>query len=118
MQKMYAVMYFEFSAHLIGTDAAPWDEILEWYRREASYWCQDEDELPELTVQHLGGGLFRGVFIPGENTPTDIRGFRNCLESFVDPDEDGNHPIRCGGQEYLVRGELLNIDGEPVVVED
>lgn len=112
-----STMTFEFSAALIGTSEAPWDAILEWYRREALYWQGDEEELPGLTIAHLGRGLFRGCFTPGDYTPRDPRSIRISLESFVDPDEDGNHPIKCGRREYLVRGELRCIDGVPVVVD-
>jgi hypothetical protein len=102
---------FEFSANLIGARETPWDEILEWYRREAEY-CIQEESLPSLTIEHIGRGLFRGTFTPGEYTSSNPR---LDIESFVNPDEDGNHPIRCGRREHLVHGELRSIDGVLVV---
>ncbi|NDE17235.1 hypothetical protein EBZ80_20120 [bacterium] len=102
---------FEFSASLIGTSEAPWDAILVWYRDMATDYLE---EMPGLDIEHVGRGVFRGSFSRTEDTPAEPR---YMIEGFVDPDEDGNHPIKCGRKKYLVHGELRSINSVPVVVD-
>lgn len=100
---------FQFRAWLIGTGDAPWDAILRWYRDMAADFL---DEMPDLHVEHVGRGVFRGTF--RRNTASTVNP-RWSIEAFVDPDDDGNWPLVCGRASYLVRGELHSIDGRPVV---
>jgi hypothetical protein len=101
---------FEFRAFLIGSSRSPDDTLLAWYRDMA---LDFGDELPGLIVESLGHGRFRGTFTGGAGAANP----RIDIEMFVDPDEDGNHPVKVGLTTYLVRGELVSINGVAVATE-
>lgn len=98
---------FTFAANLIGGPAAYSGDIsaklLAWYQGFAEDFA---DEYPDMKIKHLGGNVFEGTFKPDF---FDV----DHIESFVDPDEDGNHPIKVGRRSYIVMGNLLTVNGKP-----
>jgi hypothetical protein len=94
---------FEFSVVL--KDCA-WNNkialsVLDWYNGFAKDFV---DEYPNMNLEYIGDNIYRGSYtIPSYATSSYDPQFE--LESFVDPDDDGNYPI----DGHLVIGSLLSV---------
>ena len=90
--------YFNFSRYI--------DSVSNWYIGMAG-----EYEIQDLELIYLGNNMFSG-----KHTPRSLNPKHNLvlLNSFVDPDEEGDSPIKIGKIYYCVIGELLSVDGQSV----
>lgn len=86
--------YFDFSRYT--------DSVLNWYTGMAA-----EYEIQDLELNYMGNGIFSGKFTPRSTNP---RHNLSLLAAFVDPDEEGDSPIRIGKTYYCVIGELLSMN--------
>jgi hypothetical protein len=66
-----------------------------------------EYEIQDLELTYIANGIFSGKFTPRSSNPKYNLAL---LAAFVDPDEEGDSPIRIGKTYYCVIGELLSIN--------
>jgi hypothetical protein len=101
---------FTFKVNLRGSGSGYVDDnaLLKWYRGFA-----DEEEYPGIHIKPTKKtGVFEGSYNIDGMPPRMNQ--KAHIESLIDPDEDGNYPIVIDGEEYLVIGKLLTINGKPV----
>lgn len=105
---------FTFTASTrAGPNADIISKLLEWYRNFADNFA---DEYPGMEIKYLKKGEFEGTYIIDASRPHKY--LRMDIESFVDPDDDGNYPIVVNGKKYNVVGKLLTINNEPVTDDE
>lgn len=70
-------------------------KIIKWYKQfKADY----KDSLKIKGIEHKHGNVFEIQYIGEDDYEVD---------SYLDSDEDGNHPITIDGVDYLISGERI-----------
>lgn len=95
------------SANIVGAD-----KIIAWYM---PYFADFELGTKPSITYNAKTDRYEASFIPDPNFPTDTKEQLVELDSFVDPDDNGNYPITIGKQRYLVSGVLRSLHGKKVV---
>jgi len=85
------------------------DKVIKWYKDNANL-----SDAKDFEVKHVNGDRFEiTCTIPSDelrsNKEEDVVFF---IEMMVDPDDDGNHPIKIGRYNYLVVGKLVTVNGK------
>lgn len=77
-------------------------------------WYQDTVWTDECEVKAIRGKLETGevrIYIRTKDKyRVDDLYVQTLAEMLADPDDDGNHPIRIDGQEYLVQGKNMRVE--------
>lgn len=81
------------------------DDVIDWYESEGA-----DLQMNNLKITYNGKSEFSGSYTlnPEENPKYDPQ-FE--IATFVDNDEDGNHPIKIGRTDYFVMGKLISVNG-------
>ena len=81
------------------------DDVIDWYESEGA-----DLQMNNLKITYNGKSEFSGSYTlnPEENPKYDPQ-FE--IATFVDHDEDGNHPIKIGRTDYFVMGKLISVNG-------
>jgi len=85
------------------------DEIIEWYKGFA-----DDLLLDDIKLRHVKDDVFSGDFKEHLEEGPPWYGGVFEIDGFVDPDDDGNHPLKIGRSKSLVVGKLLSVNGVKV----
>ena len=75
-------------------------KIIDWYTTYGNSF-----DATDFVVKHVSGNTFEITCTPEG---------REFAEMIVDPDDDGNHPLKIGNSSYLVVGEILTVNGKSV----
>ena len=76
---------------LVAANAA---KIIKWYKQFKNDF---EDELKIKGIKHKHGNVFEIQYIGDDDS----------LDTYLDIDDDGNHPIKINGVDYLISGERI-----------
>lgn len=95
------------SANEVGVD-----KIIAWYMPYFADFDLGTD--PSMTYDKKARE-YTVSFTPDPNFPTDPKEQLFELEQFVDPDDDGNYPIKIGRDNYFVAGMLRTLNGKKAV---
>jgi len=83
-------------------------KVIEWYNTFGK-----EDDMSDFVVKHLQGSMFEITFtIPEDYLPMNRGSIVTMLETTVDPDDDGNNPLKIGKTKYFVSGKLETVNGK------
>jgi hypothetical protein len=78
------------------------EKIVKWYNGARD--TLEETILKNVKISHVRDNIFKGTFEPGPEA--NAKSLKDELDIFVDNDEDGNHPIKIGKENYLVAGKV------------
>ena len=76
-------------------------KVADWFT-ELNSW-KEEDEYETISFEPVQGGRIKCTFTTYVNDHDD-----NLIEYLLDPDDDGNHPIQFGNEEYLCMGKNIS----------
>jgi hypothetical protein len=96
--------YFIYKSQRIPVETIYLEEVLEWYRK------QIDDLLEENCYEETIQLRFISIFDKRITIETDNYLNNNTLEMIIDPDNDGNYPIKMEGKEYLIIGKDMRLE--------
>ena len=73
-------------------------KVADWFT-ELNSW-KEEDEYETISFEPVTGGYIKCTFTTYEDG--------DLIENLLDPDDDGNHPIKFGNEEYLCMGKNIS----------
>jgi hypothetical protein len=76
------------------------EKIVEWYNDQAST-LVELGYFKYAKIEHERGRRYKLSYIPSEGEDAEV-----ALEMLADPDDDGNYPIKLGGEMVILTGEL------------
>lgn len=104
---------FEFSVYLKSdrnmNPESYKEDIINWYKGFAADLLFDD-----MKLSHVKDDVFSGDFKEHLEEGPPWYGGKGDIDSFVDPDDDGNYPLKIGRSRSLVIGKLLSINGVEV----
>jgi hypothetical protein len=105
MTKETSTITFKFKP-VLSIDTTPhMEKLVKWYKNFAVQYAEIEDaKLDSITADG------NKIMITLSNTDTLSQSDINSLiELIVNPDEDGNHPIKIRTKTYLISGDNIEI---------
>lgn len=82
-------------------------DIIEWYESERQITAVEHPEILNLIVAYDSIlHCYKLIF----DSTIDCNRAESIARRFIDPDKDGNYPVKSGGKTCLVSGELLYED--------
>jgi len=73
-------------------------KVADWFK-DLNSW-KEEDEYETISFEPVAGGYIKCIFTTYEDG--------DLIENLLDPDDDGNHPIQFGNEEYLCMGKNIS----------
>lgn len=83
------------------------NDIIKWYEPERQITAVEHPEILNLSVTYDPIlNCYKLIF----DSTIDYNRAESIARRFIDPDKDGNYPVKSGGKTCLVSGELLYED--------
>jgi len=80
------------------------DKVIKWYK---SMIADFDDEYGNPKITHISKNKFHGSYTAlSEAKYVNVK---SDVQFFIDPDEDGNHPLKIGNKNFFIIGELDKI---------
>jgi hypothetical protein len=76
-------------------------KVADWFK-DLNSW-KEEDEYETISFEPVTSGYIKCTFTTYVKDHDD-----NLIEYLLDPDDDGNHPIKFGNEEYLCMGKNIS----------
>ena len=94
-----ADLWNKYGTYTIETESDA-QKVADWFKALNSW--KEEDEYETISFEPVTGGRIKCTFTTQLDPDEDI-----LMEYLLDPDDDGNHPIQFGNEEYLCMGKNI-----------
>lgn len=90
-------------------------EVEKWYKQRINFYLKYDKNVKSITIKHVKGNEFTGVYVLYENKNNFFGSLKDEIETMViNPDDDGNYPLKLNKKEYLVSGKIFFFKRVPI----